>query len=174
MDEVRSFGEVVPGARYVLRPGGYVVVRGAEGRVAVVATRGGLYLPGGGQEPGEEPAAAAVREAHEECGLRVRPVERLGTADEFLFAREEATHFQKRCAFFRAELLGAEGAGEPDHELCWMRPEEARVRLRSPSQRWALERFLDLDLDLDLENQEVFFLRSNRVSNPSSEILFTQ
>ena len=25
-----------------------------------------------------------------------------------------------------------------------------------------------------LENQEVFFLRSNRVSNPSSEILFTQ
>lgn len=36
---------------------------------------GGLWeFPGGKCEPGETPAAAAVREAHEECGVVVEPI----------------------------------------------------------------------------------------------------
>lgn len=35
------------------------------------SSRGFWYIPGGFVEPGEDPAAAAVREVHEETGLKV-------------------------------------------------------------------------------------------------------
>jgi ADP-ribose pyrophosphatase YjhB (NUDIX family) len=53
------------------------VVRDAEGRLLLVRRRNppgeGLWsLPGGRREPGEDDAAAVVREVVEETGLRVR------------------------------------------------------------------------------------------------------
>jgi 8-oxo-dGTP diphosphatase len=97
-----------------------------------------LFLPGGGQEDTETPEQAAVREAYEECGLRILLGSHLGTADELVFAVEEATYYRKRCAFFEAEVTREEGSSEADHELIWMVPEEAAARLRHESQRWAI------------------------------------
>ncbi|HEX5726843.1 MAG TPA: NUDIX domain-containing protein [Longimicrobiaceae bacterium] len=133
-----QFGAVVPGAEYVLRPGGYLVVRNARGEIAVVSSPRGYFLPGGGQEAGESPAEAAVREAGEECGLRVRLGEPLGTADQLVYHTVEDKHYRKRCVFFTADFVGCEGDGEPDHQLLWMRAEEAVTRLRHGSQAWAV------------------------------------
>jgi len=140
MERIRSFGKPSPGARYVLRPGGYVVAHdpGAVGAIAVVETPAGCFLPGGGQEAGESAEEAAVRETREECGLAVRLTGPIGTADELVFAAGEATHFQKRCSFFRAEVVRRDDGGEADHRLVWMAPEEAAVRLQHGSQRWAV------------------------------------
>lgn len=66
---IPEFGVAVPGADYNLRPGGYIIVRNSQGEVAVISTPQGPFLPGGGQDDGESPAQAAVREASEECGL---------------------------------------------------------------------------------------------------------
>jgi len=141
-DLIPAFGDQLEGAKYVLRPGGYVIIERMTGEIAVIETPGGWYLPGGGQNSGETAEQAAVRETAEECGLRVRLIEKLGVADQLLYAAAEATHFRKRCAFFRGEVIeGAvsdSGDGGEVGVLRWVTPEDAASRLLHESQRWAL------------------------------------
>ena len=141
-ESIPEFGERVAGVDYIVRPGGYAVVRASNGSIAVVATLGGLYLPGGGQEGEESPAEAAVRETLEECGLRIRLTGAIGVADQLVTTRAEGVHYRKRCAFFTAEPVTPDlenvEESEADHILCWMTPEEAESRLVDGSQRWAV------------------------------------
>ena len=137
-EDILEFGAAVAGADYRLRPGGYVVARNARSEIAVVCTLRGCFLPGGGQESGETPESAAVREAEEECGLGVRLTGLLGRADELVFDAGEGRHYRKRCAFFSAEVTGCRAGGEVNHELVWMTADEATRRLSHQSQRWAV------------------------------------
>jgi 8-oxo-dGTP diphosphatase len=123
----------------IVRPGGYAVIL-QDGLVAVVAAPGGLFLPGGGQDPEESAEAAAVRECREECGLVVAMITFLGVADEVVFTPSERRHCRKRSSFFLAQVVGSAEAMEPDHVLLWMKPSEALTKLRHGSQRWAVER----------------------------------
>jgi len=125
-------------AEYILRPGGYAMIFNAAGEVAVVSTPRGLVLLGGGQDAGESPESAAVREAHEECGLQISLTDCIGVADELVFAVDEGKHYRKRCAFFLAEIIEQLDAGESDHELIWIAAEAAVTGLRHESQRWAV------------------------------------
>src|SRR4051812_8120533 len=104
-DEIPEFGAATPGADYILRPGGYAIARNSQGEIAVIRTPKGFFLPGGGQHSDESPAQAALREAHEECGLLVRLVDLLGTADELVFATSEGKYYRKRSTFFSAEFI---------------------------------------------------------------------
>lgn len=135
---IPQFGEVVGGVDYVLRPGGYVVAIDPGEEIAIVATPKGFFLPGGGQEDGETPEEAAVRETAEECGLEVRLSGCLGIADELVRAASGARYYRKRCTFFRAEIVRSNGNGEADHRLLWLPPETAAARLTHMSQAWAI------------------------------------
>lgn len=135
---VREFGERLAGVEYRHRPGCYAVALDAEGRVAVMNTRKGHFLPGGGCEPGESEAETLSREVREECGHAVTIVRLLGRAIERVHAAGEG-HFAKDCLFFEARIGGVVGqAIEPDHELVWLSPRDAAVRLAHRSQAWAL------------------------------------
>ncbi len=125
-------------AEYILRPGGYVVVFSAAGKVAVVAAPTGLFLPGGGQADNETPAAAAMREAREECGWEIRLSKCIGVADELVFAEAEQRYFRKRGTFFLAEITTETTAVETDHQLLWLLPTAAQTQLWHASQRWAV------------------------------------
>jgi 8-oxo-dGTP pyrophosphatase MutT (NUDIX family) len=135
---IPEFGIAASGVAYVLRPGGYAVLFSATGEVATVSTPLGLALPGGGQDEGERPEDAAIREVEEECGLRIVLGPRLGVADELVFAADEGKHYRKRCTFFLGEVIGTSGTGEPDHELLWLSPQDAMAMLLHESQRWAV------------------------------------
>ena len=137
-NEIPEFGIAVPGATYVLRPGGYAVILVDGGQVAVVSVRLGLVLPGGGQDRHELPEEAAVREVAEECGLAIRPGTRIGVADELVYAAENQTYYRKRCTFIRAEVIGLCQSCEPDHELRWITPNSAVTTLLHESQQWAV------------------------------------
>jgi len=137
---IPEFGTPVEGAEYILRPGGYVVLFNAAGAVAVVVTPTGSYLPGGGQEDGESPEAAAVRETEEACALWIFLGDTLGIADELVYAEDERRHYRKRGKYFLAEPVCWSRPGEPDHVLEWLRPHEAVTSLRHASQRWAVEK----------------------------------
>jgi 8-oxo-dGTP pyrophosphatase MutT (NUDIX family) len=133
-----EFGQRWEGVAYTLRPGGYGVIADSARQIAVVETATGMYLPGGGQEPGEPAIDALHREALEECGLTIRVKSPIGVADEFVFAEEEHQHFCKRCTFYSAVVIAKGPSAEPDHWLNWMSPETALEQLSHAIQRWAV------------------------------------
>lgn len=136
--DIPEFGHGHPGITYRLRPGGYAVILNHARQIAIVSTPSGFVLPGGGQNDNESPHDAAIREAHEECGLLIKPGHAIGLADELVFAAGEQVHYRKRCTFFLAEVIGQQGTGESDHELIWLSPQEAMGKLLYESQRWAV------------------------------------
>jgi 8-oxo-dGTP pyrophosphatase MutT (NUDIX family) len=137
--DIPEFGLFTNGVLYILRPGGYAVIVGPDGLIAIAVAPGGLFLPGGAQEEGETPERAALREAREECGLEIAIRASLGFADELVYDESQDQHFRKRCAFFLAEAIGHCTRRETDYQLMWLSIEEAKARLRHKSQRWAVE-----------------------------------
>ena len=64
-----AMSDIPPDPEVVQRAAVRCVVRDAEGRILLLRANGGWELPGGGIEPGETVAQAAVRELVEETGL---------------------------------------------------------------------------------------------------------
>ena len=135
---IPQFGTQVAGVEYRERPGGYVIVVRQGGDVALVETAAGFFLPGGGQEPGETPELAAVRESREECDFRISIRARVGVADELVFDSDVGAHLRKHCTFFTADLVDEGDGGESGHSVAWATPSSAAVKLTHGSQRWAV------------------------------------
>ena len=85
---------------------------------------GRWITPGGGREPGEGPEATAIRELHEETGLRV---ERLGSVvheAEFPVRRPTARHSFAHWSFFVHQV---DAAFDPSRVL-WTEEEQRTVK----------------------------------------------
>jgi len=137
-----QFGVAEPGRRYRDRPAAFGVLE-REGKVAVVrvqkpAQAPWFDLPGGAIDPGEDDAAALVREFGEETGLKVAPGERLGHADQYFINDGEGC--DNRQSLFEARWVGEapELKIEADHTLVWITPLEAISSLRHDSHAWAV------------------------------------
>ena len=135
---IPQFGTRPPDREAVARPSAYAILRDAGGRIAVVRTPEGVFLPGGGLEADESPDQAVVREVAEECGLVVTVQRRLGTADQWLFSQAESVHYEIRSTFFEGHIVGPTPAVEPDTILDWLAPEAAARDLTRESHRWAV------------------------------------
>jgi 8-oxo-dGTP diphosphatase len=132
------FGHPPDGARAVVRPSAYGLVVDEAGRLAVVRTPQGLFLPGGGIEPNESPLDAVVREVREECGLEVEIGFWSVRAVDFVYSPTELTHYEKHSTFVDASARGSRvAAQEADHELEWLAPQHAVAQLSHPSHQWA-------------------------------------
>lgn len=107
---------------------GAVIVRGEE---VVVVKRahephaGEWSLPGGVLEVGETLAEAVVREAHEETGLRVRPLEVVEVVERIFRDDEHRCRFHFVIVDYLCELIDGElRAGQDAAEARWMRERE--------------------------------------------------
>jgi 8-oxo-dGTP diphosphatase len=145
-----QFGHAEPGTSYPDRPAAFaVIVR--DGQIALVRVERRLRglvldLPGGGIDEGETAAEAAIRECGEEAGLIVAL-----DADPFVFADHFFLHNDgevrnTRGAFFVGRVVAEDPRLkiEDDHELVWMPPLEALVRLDRESHAWAVVAWLRL------------------------------
>ncbi len=135
---IPRFGRRLPGREYIFRPSAYVILRDDRGHVAIVRTPVGVFLPGGGQDPGESAEDAAVREVAEECGYKAEILQCLGVADQFAYSEEASVYYMKRSTFFRARIMGPAPMSEVDHELCWLPSEDAEAAVSHESHRWAV------------------------------------
>jgi 8-oxo-dGTP diphosphatase len=122
-----------------------------DGQIAVVRCdriRKGrvLDLPGGGIDPGETARDAAMRECVEEAGLIVDlDHEPFARADQY-FLHNDAQVRNSRGQFFAGRPVRIEPARkiEDDHDLVWISPQEAVVRLDRESHVWAVATWLRL------------------------------
>lgn len=141
---VPQFGDPDPALDYRDRPAAFGVLPRADGRIALVTVvkpghPGWLDLPGGALDPGEDDAAALVREFGEETGLRIEAGALLGRADQY-FVTTDGEPRNNRQALFEAQLVAEAPALkiEADHTLTWLEPLQAVARLRHESHAWAV------------------------------------
>jgi 8-oxo-dGTP pyrophosphatase MutT (NUDIX family) len=136
------FGRPPTDTAAIVRPSAYGLVADAAARLAVVRTPHGLFLPGGGIDPGETPHETVIREVREECGLDVQLGSWTVRAVDFVYSTEELTHFEKHSTFVDAQpIAGGIAAHESDHELAWVAPSMAVASLSHASHRWAVEQW---------------------------------
>lgn len=135
-----------------LRVAAYALITDDQGRLLLPhwseARHSGWTMPGGGMDPGEDPADAAVREVFEETGYDVELGGLLGV-DSFVipgadrvFPSDRPVHALR--IVYRAHVVGGELRVEEDGTtdgVAWHTPEEVdaldRVSLVDISRRWA-------------------------------------
>jgi 8-oxo-dGTP diphosphatase len=146
---VPQFGTPAPGRAYPDRPAAFAIVerddRIAVARVSFDGGGGRLDLPGGGLDPGETAAQAAVRECGEEVGLKIAVEAEVARADHY-FTNEDDSRVNTRGVFFaaRVEAEAPQLKIEDDHALEWMTPQAALVALDRESHAWAVASWLRL------------------------------
>lgn len=146
-----QFGTPQPGLTHADRPSVFGLVL-VDGRLACVGVDRGeasyFDLPGGAIDGDETETQALIREFREETGLSVRPEMRFAQAGQY-FVRSTGEPLNNLCGFWTAERLSLlpETKVEADHELVWLAPVEALVRLRHDAHAWAVASWLRLSRD---------------------------
>jgi 8-oxo-dGTP diphosphatase len=140
-----QFGQTQPGLTYLERSCVYGLCPRGEQSVAIarIGARAPFEydLPGGGIEADEDEAAALMREFGEETGLTVWPSHIIGRAGQFWVNRSEPRN--SLSTYYEVELSATDGRPtEPDHELVWMAPLEAIMKVRHESHAWAIMHWL--------------------------------
>ena len=141
----RSFGRRFPGRTYLDRPGVYLIAA-RDGKLAVIQTPKGLFLPGGGIECGKSDADCIRREILEETGCEAE-------VGAFLCAAESYTTHNILGAFHPIQFYYTGRIGKcirepsaPEHKLLWQPPENVRGKLFPEMQNWAIEAYLEKTL----------------------------
>jgi 8-oxo-dGTP diphosphatase len=142
-----QFGEFNAGVDYVERSCAYAVIHNESGEIAVVRTRKGYFLPGGGIHSDETPEQALIREVVEETGYASVILGHIGTAAQYTYARKKRIHYRKIGHFFAARFTAKVGAPiEMDHELFWHSVEDAEKKMKHGFQSWAIRQAPQLRL----------------------------
>ncbi len=120
--------------------GAYAVIFDGEGRIAVVQTSTGYFLPGGGIDRDETHAECIRRECLEETGLAVEADAFVCKTDKYLWSDTLNYYMHGISYFYLCKIAGSvEAPVEADHELLWLTPEECVERLFPEHQVWAVE-----------------------------------
>lgn len=135
-----SFGRPEPGVTYVDRPGAYGLLwDAAHTHLAMIRLNFGLFLPGGGLDPGEDPVDGLRRELREEIGYELTSALAVGEAEQYHRSEFYGAHFRKIGHFFRIEATPPpRPTFQAEHALEWMRPDRAARELTQEFQRWAI------------------------------------
>ena len=142
-DAAPEFGDRATDPSATIRPSAYGIISDGSGRLVVVRTPLGVFLPGGGSDEAETPEATVARETREECGYAVRVGTWRRTAVERVSSAREQTRFEKRCTFCDGTFVDRTGAPtEADHAPAWMPADQAAARLTPASHRWAVGEWL--------------------------------
>jgi 8-oxo-dGTP diphosphatase len=136
---LHEFGTRLAGVDYIERPGIYAVIENNHKQIAVIETRTGYFLPGGGVDPGETEMNALKREIMEEMGCQVSVGAEIGEAVEYLKAHTEKKYYQIHGTFYKVQLDSKIGKGIKEAErLVWLSPGDAVRLLTRQSQVWAV------------------------------------
>jgi 8-oxo-dGTP diphosphatase len=125
-------------AEYFTRKGAYLIPI-KDGKVAVVETPKGLFLLGGGLEPGEDEQESIVRECLEEVGCNAVVTEFACSAEAYVVHNRRG-FFHPVQSYYLGELSAPVcNPIEKDHTLLWIDYLELRGRMATQMQNWAID-----------------------------------
>ena len=137
--KIPVFGVQEPGRSYVERLGAYGFLRDSKGMLALVRTPMGVFLPGGGLDPGETLEEGLRREIFEEIGLHVSRSQFVAEAIQFHWSEYYQQYFKKVGSFFFVEVKAyVPVVLQAEHELLWWPVPRAAAELSQEFQRWAV------------------------------------
>ncbi|MGM0805352.1 MAG: NUDIX domain-containing protein [Bacillota bacterium] len=140
-----QFGEVMEDVIYLKREAVYAIVLDENKNIAVMVQNGKGFLPGGGIETGEDHEVCLKRECIEETGFTFKMAHFVGHAKQYFQTRQG--EYLINDGYFYTGSFG-EYANEPldqDHELVWMKVDQAEKLLFHSSHIWAVKKELGLD-----------------------------
>jgi 8-oxo-dGTP diphosphatase len=122
---MRIYGKKRTDKYYKDRPGAYgIILRNQDMLITEEsAMETELQLPGGGIDPGESPAQALVREAREETGWLIQPLQRLGAYQRFCFMPDYDLWARKICHIYLCKAIRHRSPPtELHHTAIWTTP----------------------------------------------------
>lgn len=136
------FGDKIIGVNYTERIAVYGIVLSNDGKVAIIKTPTGYFLPGGGIEHEETHEECLRREFTEETGYEIEIGRYIGEAA--LYHVTKTSEYKKGIGYFYNVKLKSEVVDkiEEDHELLWLEPNECVKCLFLENQAWAVLEFL--------------------------------
>lgn len=136
------FGVKIEGHDYRDRVGVYGIVYNCEGKIAIIKTQAGYFLPGGGIENVESHIKCLQREFLEETGYEIEVMNYIGKATLYHKTKTE----QYICGighFYFAKLKDKVSNNiEPDHEMIWKEPKKYVKKMFLEHQAWAISKSL--------------------------------
>ncbi len=117
-----------------------------DGKLAVIQTPKGLFLPGGGTESCESDVDCIRREVLEETGSEAEVGAFLCAAESY--SEHETLGFFHPIQFYYTGRIGKRirEPNESDHRIFWLPPEDVRGKLFPEMQNWAIRAYLEKTL----------------------------
>lgn len=125
--------------KYIKRPGAYGIFKNVNNLIALIKTKKGYFLPGGGIENGESPDECLKRECLEEIGAEISELDNFAHGTYHFYSTTLNVNMKIEGYFFTCKIdKFLETKTEDDHELIWMKTEEAISLLYLDNQREAV------------------------------------
>ena len=137
MSTVVKFGSRINGIKYIDREAVYGLLL-KKGKIAVVETPRGYFLPGGGIEQNESHEECLRREIIEEVGIEVKLDEYIGKSVLFDKSPRDNVYYNMYGSFYLVNEVNRLPKLEDDYEMVWMSLEEAKSKLKLIHQIWAV------------------------------------
>ncbi|WBW94933.1 C-GCAxxG-C-C family (seleno)protein [Oceanirhabdus sp. W0125-5] len=141
----KEFGEKVPNVEYKERVAVYALIVDNSKNIAVINTSRGNFLPGGGLEINETLQECLHREIIEETGYKIEIDRFICKAVLYEYSPKLKRYIKGIGYFYKADLLEkACDAKEEDHNLSWLRIDDAKNNMLLEHQAWAIEQISNL------------------------------
>ena len=137
----KVFGKKIEGAEYLDRKGAYLIPI-ENGKLAVVKTKKGYFLLGGGIDENETDEECIIRECLEEIGFEAEVGEYIGSAESYI-KHPEIGYFHPIQNYYSGKLLRkVSDKVEADHKLEWVAVEDIVDNLFVEQQNWIVKEYI--------------------------------